>query len=192
MAIARAALEKVVRAAVPPAEIIRLGRAVGGDRLPGRAVMLFPTAVQAVERDRHADPRGRDDERAVGLLDQSLGASEARDVHPVAPGFRDILGPCGDRPARRARHRAVREQQEADDIVLEHEQMRHRASIGGERDPSARALGQREQRRIGDRGVSHANSLDSGTSGNVRRLTKTISTAAPIRSNTASAPNNGA
>ena len=192
MAIARAALEKVVRAAVPPAEIIRLSRAVGGDRLPGRAVMLFPHAAQAVQRDRHADLGGGDDQHAIGFLDRRRGAGEARDVHPVAPGFRDILGPRGDRPARRAGHRAVREQQEADDIVLEHEQMRHRASIGGERDPSVRALGQREQRRIGDRGASHANSLESGTSGNVRRLTKTISTAAPIRSNTASAPNNGA
>ncbi len=185
-ALARAPRAIMVRAPVPPAEVIGLGRTIHGHQPPRIAVALLPGALQPDEAHGQAQSGGFDNEAVFVKVEAEVRASEPFDMHAVAPRLGHVGGARRDRPARRARHRAMGEQEQPRHILLEHEQMRHGAGIGGQRHASARAPRQREDGRAGQSGAPHRRA-----SAAVSDFMLAISTAAPIRSKKASAPNSG-
>ncbi|KAG5718402.1 hypothetical protein E4T56_gene2382, partial [Termitomyces sp. T112] len=162
---------------VPPAEIIDLRRAVLRDQLPCAIDPLMPGAEEPFTRDGDAQAGGGDGDVGFGFLDGEVGSGKAFDAHPVATRFGNIALARRDGPAGGGSHLALRQQQDADDILFGHENMRDGARIGAQGDARPLPLGQRKAGRMGKAGFTHeyrADQVESAKAGEKRGIADPI------------------
>ncbi len=131
--VAALAGDVVIRAIVPPAEVVRLRRTVGECDAP-RAVRAAhrPRAMAALPAHRDADLRGLDAHGIVVFDERVGGQREAVEIEAVAPVERHVVKARRDRPRARVAGRRVGQHAHPHDVVLEHEDLDGRAHLGRE------------------------------------------------------------
>ncbi len=150
VALAGIPAQVVVDALVPVAEVVGLGWPVARRRDPGVADPLFPGTEEAGEANGQAD-RGRlDPQDLIVLVQIKLGKGEAREVEPVSALRRHVVRSRRDRPGFRLAQSAVRQHQDAEDVVLEDEDVGRGAVVGRQRQLAGFGASKAKQRRIGE------------------------------------------
>ncbi len=142
--LAKVADEIVTHAPVPPAEIIGLGRSVLQQRF---AVRVRPGTQKSVQPYRQCELRGRHDQLAAALAQLERRQGKTREVEPVAAFGRDVFEARRYRPSLWLLERAIRQHHHPDDIVFQHEDMRHRRPVAVKRQAIAVTGGEMEDRR---------------------------------------------
>ncbi len=145
-----------MRSAVPPAEVIGLGRSVPGDGVEGAVLPpLAPAAGKARQPDRHTEPLGRDCQPAIVLSMVEGRRLEPGNVEPIPPFDGTVLLPRRDRPGVGAAQGAVGQHEHPDNVVGQHEDVGGGAGVRRQVQPRTLAASEAEDRRIGDGGCAH-------------------------------------